>query len=882
MKHLVIVESPTKAKTIRKFLSDDYIVEACVGHIRDLPQSGSQIPAEFANSPWRTYGVDVDNDFAPVYVVNPDKTKLIRDLKEKLKLCDSLILATDEDREGESIAWHLLEVLKPSVPVKRMVFHEITKQAITEALKNTRQIDANLVEAQETRRVLDRLVGYTLSPVLWKKIAFGLSAGRVQSAALQMIVDREYERMNFRTAEYWDLQATFSHNAQQFDARLTEYNQMKIPSGKDFDEKTGKLQNPAKFIVITEQEAQKACANLRNTEWRVESIEQKAFSSKPPVPFITSTLQQEGSKRLGVTAKEVMGLAQGLYQEGLITYMRTDSPQLSDEATNAARAAVESAFGKKYLSDHPRKFESKKKSAQEAHEAIRPAGLEFTHPDNTGLTGEKLKLYTLIWQRTLACQMAEAQKQSTTIRIEAQGLDKAAAVFTCTGTQITFEGFLKLYAANDTNEGAVIPNLTKGALLPSPALTPARHDTKPPARFTDASIVQEMEDSGIGRPSTYASVINTLTSRAYMVRNRNTLVPTFTGLAVAKLMNEHFHDLVDPEFTSKMEDSLDKIAESQLDRSKYLTDFYLGENGLHALSIRKAKEIDGRTSKEVILPHIGPGMPIVIGKFGPFLSLNTEPPIKVSIQNSLAPADLTQEKLEESIKIKSDEHKSIGNDPATALPIFIRVGQYGPYVSRGEKDSAGDNYKAASIPAGVSPTSVTLAAALKFLSIPRELGLHPVDNEPIVARTGPRGPYIKWGKESRSLKDGDDIYEINMGRALELLAEEKKGSRRGPKLVRLIGQHPKDGQPIQVLDGKYGLYVKWNAVNATLPKTVKAEDVTMDVALELLQAKKGKPAKEPRTKRAAPKTAQKPKDLPKAAPTKTKAEPSTESQRKVV
>ncbi|MCX6119627.1 MAG: type I DNA topoisomerase [Proteobacteria bacterium] len=589
--YLVIVESPTKAKTIRKFLPKNFIVEASVGHIRDLPQSAADTPLKYKKEPWARLGINVDQDFEPLYIIPKDKTKIIADLKAKLKDADELYLATDEDREGESISWHLTEILKPKCPVKRMVFHEITKSAIESALKHTRQVDVKLVRAQETRRILDRLVGFTVSPVLWKKVAFGLSAGRVQSVALRLMVERERQRMRFKKANYWDVLADVAFSGKNFDARLIAIKDKRIAQGKDFDETTGMLKEAKDLLVLGEKEVQAIIGRVSKAAWTVTSVEEKQSTSKPSAPFITSTLQQEGSRKLHLSTRDVMRTAQSLYEQGFITYMRTDSPNLSQDALAEARVIVEKTYGKDYLSDAPRQFTAKSKGAQEAHEAIRPAGT-FTPPEKTGLTGKELDLYTLIWRRTLASQMSEAQKSSMSVRISADD-----ATFSATGTKIVFPGFLKAYdeglESGDASWGteALLPALKTGDALSLKEAAAQAHETKPPARFTEASIVQAMEKAGIGRPSTYASVISTLLDRKYVLRNSGALVPTFTGFAVTQLLEKHFDNLVDLEFTSKMEESLDEIAEGQLDHLKYLKEFYLGKKGLKEITDQKDKEI---------------------------------------------------------------------------------------------------------------------------------------------------------------------------------------------------------------------------------------------------------------------------------------------------
>ncbi|NDD92446.1 type I DNA topoisomerase, partial [bacterium] len=596
----------TKAKTIRKFLPKAYVVEASMGHVRDLPQSAADIPAALKAQEWTKIGVNVDEDFEPLYVVPKSKSKVIQDLKKKLKDAESVYLATDEDREGESIAWHLLEVLKPKVPVKRMVFHEITKTAIERALQEVRDVDSRLVRAQETRRILDRLVGYTLSPLIWKKIAFGLSAGRVQSVALRVIVERERQRLKFVKADYWDLEAELAKGSESFKAKLLSVKGKRIATGKDFDEDTGKLIAGKDVQLLDETDARKLRESLSSALFTVTSVEEKPSTSRPAPPFITSTLQQEANRKLGLSAKEAMRTAQSLYEEGFITYMRTDSPNLSQEALKAARGCVEDLYGKDYLSPEPRQYTSKARGAQEAHEAIRPAGSNFQHPKDTGLTGVHLALYDMIWKRTVASQMAEARKMTVTAKIEA-----GPAVFTASGTRIVFPGFIRAYVEGaDDPEAALedrevlLPDLTVKDTLKSKEIEALQHETKPPARFTEASLVQMLEKEGIGRPSTYASIIGTIVDRGYVRKIGAALVPTFTGFAVTQLLERHFDSLVDTGFTAKMEESLDEIAEGKIEYLPYLRSFYLGKSGLRERVKDQDKNINPEESRTVLLHHL--------------------------------------------------------------------------------------------------------------------------------------------------------------------------------------------------------------------------------------------------------------------------------------
>ena len=837
--YLVIVESPTKAKTIRKFLPKNFVVEASVGHIRDLPQSAADIPAKVKKEPWARIGINVDQNFEPLYIVPKEKAKIIAELKAKLKDADELYLATDEDREGESISWHLTEILKPKVPVKRMVFHEITKTAIEAALKNTRQLDEKLIRAQETRRILDRLVGFTVSPILWKKVAFGLSAGRVQSVALRLMVDRERQRMRFKKASYWDILAELGFDGKTFDARLLSIDTKRVAQGKDFDETTGLLKEDKDMIVLDEKAVRHHVEALKTTSWSVTSVEEKHSTSKPSAPFITSTLQQEGSRKLGLSTRDVMRTAQSLYEQGFITYMRTDSPTLSQEALGQARKIVELTYGKQYLSDGPRQFTAKSKGAQEAHEAIRPAG-DFTPPEKTGLGGKELELYTLIWRRTLASQMAEAQKSSMSIRIGA-----ANTVFGATGTKIIFPGFLKAYdealESGDASWGTetLLPPLKQGDKLKLAEMAPQSHETKPPARFTEASLVQAMEKAGIGRPSTYASVISTLFERKYTIKAQGAIIPTFTGFAVTQLLEKHFDRLVDLEFTSKMEESLDEIAEGQLDYLKYLKEFYFGAKGLKETAEAKDKEIDPKTSRSIDLPQLKGQLEIRIGRFGPYLVKTDEKDedtgVYASIPEDISPADLDLETSLKIIAAKAAGPVSIGTYPSTGEDIYVMAGRFGAYlqVGKASEDKKAPKPRRASIPRDKDLKDITLEEALKYLSLPRELGKNPDDGEEIWVFDGRFGPYVKSGANMRSLKKTDDKYTITFSRAVELLKEEKKG-RFGAKMLKDLGVHPANSKSMAIYEGKFGPYVKVGTVTVSLPKDADATAFTVDQAVALI------------------------------------------------
>lgn len=857
-KKLVIVESPTKGKTIKKFLPSDYVVEASFGHVRDLPQSAADIPAKIKHEEWTKLGVNMENDFDPLYIIPKDKTKRIRELKDLAKDADEIYLATDEDREGESISWHLLEVLKPKVPVKRMVFHEITKGAIEKALKNTRELDYKLVRAQETRRIMDRLVGYSLSPLIWKKIAFGLSAGRVQSVALKQIVDRERERMRFVRAEYWDIKGEFAKTKDKFEARLVSLDGKRIASGKDFEETTGKLKKDKDVLVLNEAEAKKLVEKLKGATFEVLSVEEKPLTSKPSPPYITSTLQQEANRKLGWGARDTMRTAQQLYEQGFITYMRTDSPSLSQQAIEAARSQVNELFGKEYLSDEVRQFSAKAKGAQEAHEAIRPAGSEFVHPKDTGLSGPQLKLYELIWKRTLASQMALAQKQSMTVKVESKG-----AEFSASGTRIVFPGYMRVYVeGSDDPEAAledqevILPELKVKDLVKSENLAIDAHETKAPSRYTEAALVQVLEKEGIGRPSTYASIISTLLDRSYVFKNGNALTPTFTGFAVTQLLEKHFGELVDSGFTSKMEASLDEIAEGRLEHLPYLKNFFLGSNGLIKQVELKEKKIDPEESRSIDLSHLK-GVDVKVGRYGAYMikpskSGKKKDDIHASIPETMAPSELSRSQVDELMRVAEEGPRPFGKDPKSGLNIYLLTGRYGPYFQLGEQEEGSEvKPRRAQLPKGKAPSEVTLDDALMCLSLPRTLGLHPDTKKPIQANLGRFGPFVVHEKDFRSLKKDDDVYTVGLSRALELLSEEKKG-RGGNKLLRTVCEHPIDKKPVEVFVGRFGPYVKHGKINATVPKDLDPEKLTQEQALSLLVAKGGKGAKTSAPKSTVP------------------------------
>ena len=829
-KYLVIVESPTKAKTIRKFLPKNYIVEASMGHVRDLPQSATAIPAKLKKEEWAKLGVNVKEDFAPLYVVPKGKSKIVTALRKQLKECSMLYLATDEDREGESISWHLVQLLKPKVPVKRMVFHEITKKAIMKALENTREIDHQLVQAQEARRVVDRLYGYTLSPLIWKKLAYGLSAGRVQSSGLRLICEREKERRRFVKADYSSIKAELLKDGKKLEARLTNYKDKRLAIGKDFDELTGKLKKDAKVMHLEKEVTEKLAKTLSKQSYKVTSVIEKESKQNPSIPFITSTLQMEGVRKLGLSAKMTMRMAQKLYEEGLITYMRTDSPNLSSEAINAARDCVEKLYGKEFLSEKPRQYKSKTKGAQEAHEAIRPAGAEFKHPDEINFTGKEKALYELIWKRTMATQMAPALKANMTIKIKTDDCE-----FTANGSRIVFPGFLRVYvegkddpdAALDDKE-VILPKMSDGVVLKVDGSMANHHETKPPARFTEASIVQRLEKEGIGRPSTYASIIGTIQDRGYVRKEGSSLIPSFTGMAVIHLLETYFSNFIDYSFTSDMENSLDSIAYGEMDRLDYLKKFYSGKGGLKSKVEKQEEKIDPKEMRSIHLENFDKEIDIKIGRYGPYVIVGGKgsEEVHASIPEEIAPADLKPEQVLELIEIQKRGPVPIGHHPDNGEPIFCLVGRYGPYLQQGEKTEENPKPRRASLPKTISTKDIPLEVAVKLLSLPRDLGNHPETGKPVLVNNGRFGPYVLHDGEFRSLKKEDDVYTVEFDRAMEVLKEEKKG-RRGATKLKDYGQHPKKKKKVALYDGKYGVYLKFGTKNIGLPEDLKDKEKAM-------------------------------------------------------
>lgn len=881
---LVIVESPTKAKTIRKFLGKDYVVESCMGHIRDLPQSAKDIPEKVKKEKWAQLGVNVDKNFEPLYCVPKDKTKVVKNLKDKLEEASELYLATDEDREGESISWHLLEVLKPKVPTKRMVFHEITKDAIQKALKDTREIDFNLVRAQEARRVLDRLVGYTISPLLWKKVAYGLSAGRVQSVAVRLIVERELERVRFKKSSYWGVLAELSKDGVNFESRLQQYKNQRVATGKDFDGLTGQLTAGKDVLVLDEKTAGKLSMDLKSGNWQVTDVEEKPTFRKPAPPFITSTLQQESNRKLGLSSRETMQVAQKLYEQGFITYMRTDSTFLSNEALTASRDCIESKYGKEYLTPQPRNYAAKKvKGAQEAHEAIRPAGNQFMDPDETGLTGTQFRLYDLIWKRTIASQMVDARQKQVSAKITV-----GDALFGASGMTIEFPGFLRAYVEGSDDPEADLaerevrlPALKVKDGVKCAKLDPTSHETKPPARYTEASLVQTMEKEGIGRPSTYASVIGTIIDRGYVRKNGTALVPTFTAMIVSKLLSQYLSQYVDLGFTSEMEQSLDNIADGELDWESYLASVYKGPKGLRAMVDNQGDKIDPNEARTMTLEGMDK-YKFHVGRYGAYVTTQRDgEDVSASLPDNESPADITPEIAEKLIDQKINGADSLGNDPETDLPVYVLNGRYGPYVQLGDVTPEDDKPKRASLPPGTQPEQVDLAMALSLLSLPKTLGTHPGTGKEIKAGLGRFGPFVVHDGDYRSIPKGESIFNITFEKAMEMLAQPKKGRGRAAPLKEL-GAHPETGDAIQVFNGPYGPYIKSGKVNASLPEGATPDTVTLEQAVALINEKgpakgkgKGKAKAAPKAKAAkaaGEKTAPKKPALKKAATAKEKAE----------
>jgi DNA topoisomerase-1 len=898
---LVIVESPTKSRTIGGLLGADYEVVSSIGHIRDLPQP-SEMPADKREGSLGKFAVDVENGFEPYYVVSPEKKKVVAEIKASLKNATEVYLATDEDREGEAIAWHLLEVLKPKVPVKRLAFHEITPEGIQRALDNPREVDMELVQAQEARRVLDRLYGYEVSPVLWRKVASGLSAGRVQSIALRLVVDRERERMAFSTAEFWDVRASFVATmgpdaGRTFDARLTTVDGKRVATGRDFDDK-GALKSDG-VAHVTSALAGALASGLASAEFAVVSVESKPYTRKPAAPFITSSLIQEASSKLRLGARESMRVAQGLYERGYITYMRTDSPILSGEAVRAARAQAAELYGAETVSEAPRVYASSDANAQEAHEAIRPAGDRFKTPASVAgeLRGDEFRLYDLIWKRTVASQMKDAKGTTSTVRVGAESAAHHAVEFSASGTIITFPGFLAAYeesqessryeeeerAVKVDGDDARLPRLEEGQAVRSDTLEPTSHRTTPPPRFTQGSMIKELEERKFGRPSTYAATVDLIVARQYVRIDRQALIPTWIAFSIVGLMEKHFDWLIDYDFTADMELGLDRIAAGELDRRDWLSDFYLGtgssehgrQEGLKHL-VDGLGAIDARAINTF---ELGDGIAVRVGKFGPYVerTVNGEPE-RASVPEDLAPDELTVAKALELLSSQGGEDRVLGIHPETGHTIVAKSGRYGPYVT--ELLAEGDKAKPAtgSLFASMSVDTVTLEQAVTLLSLPRVVGVDPATDEEITAQNGRYGPYLRKGTDSRTLESEDQILTMTLEGALAIYAEPKRGRGRPtvPPLKEL-GTDPTNEKPVVIKEGRFGAYITDGETNITVPRGETVDGMTHERAVELLAEKRAKgptakkrrsPAKKAPVKKAVVKKAV----VKKAAATKPKPE----------
>jgi DNA topoisomerase-1 len=856
-KPLVIVESPAKAKTIAGFLGRDYMVESSIGHIRDLPRSAKEVPAAYKGESWARLAVDVDNDFKPLYVIPAEKKQQVIKLKTALKDASELYLATDEDREGESIAWHLLEVLSPRVPVRRMVFHEITRAAIEQAVAASRDLDRRMVDAQEARRVLDRLVGWDVSEVLWKKVMPRLSAGRVQSVATRLVVERERLRMAFRPAGWWGLEGRFAAKGMTFGANLLEVDGKRVATGRDFDDATGALSATSNAQVLNESDARGLAEQLAGVPFAVASVQSSNFTQKPYAPFITSTLQQEAGRKLRFGASRTMAVAQRLYERGYITYMRTDSTNLSEQAIVAARQQARELYGPEYVPDQPRTYERKVKNAQEAHEAIRPAGERFRTPDEvrSELDADEIRVYDLVWKRTVASQMADARGRRVALRMNATAPGGATAladsgsrqvVFSANGRTIEFPGFLRAYVEGADDPDAELedrevqlPAVVEGDGVECNQLDPSGHTTQPPARFTEASLVKEMESRGIGRPSTYASIITTIQDRGYAWRKGGALVPSWTAFAVIQLLERHFAHLVDYDFTAKMEEDLDDIARGEREPVPWLRKFYFGNGtaGLKSLVDDRLPEIDAREVNSIPIGTDADGNLIVVrvGRYGPYLSRGEE---TAPLPDELPPDELTIDFASELLAKGKPEGRVVGTDPQTGLEIVARDGRYGPYVQLGEmEEGAKKKPKTASLFKTMSVESVTLEEALQLLSLPRVVGVDDEGQE-VTAQNGRFGPYLKKGTDTRSLASEEDLFAVTLDEAKALFAEPKRGRGRSqPSVLHELGADPDNEQPIRVLAGRFGPYVTNGEVNASLPRGADPAELKLEEAVAMLRAK---------------------------------------------
>ena len=885
---LVIVESPAKARTIAGYLGDDYVVESSIGHVRDLPKKAAEVPESHKSEKWaRQLGIDVDNDFKPLYVVSEDKKSHVKKLKALLKDASELVLATDEDREGEAIAWHLLEVLNPRIPVKRMVFHEITPEAIRRAIDSPRELDRRLVDAQEARRLLDRLFGYEVSPVLWKKVKPRLSAGRVQSVATRIVVERERERMAFRSANYWDVTGTFASGEERpFTALLLELDDQRIATGKDFAQ-NGVL-TKADVVHLDEEGARAVAADVKDQPATVRSREAKPYRRRPAAPFITSTYQQEASRKLRLSSAQAMRVAQGLYERGFITYMRTDSTTLSDTAVEAARSQITERYGAEYVPEAPRSYQKKVKNAQEAHEAIRPSGDTFRTPEEVAgeLNNQDRQVYELIWQRTVASQMTDATGETVTLRLSVDGRTGRNALFSTSGTVITHQGFLKVYVestdeddeSEEDAEQKRLPALYEGDSAQLTEVDVAGHDTQAPARYTEASLVKRLEELGVGRPSTYASIMGTIQARGYAWKRGTALVPSFLAFAVVTLLEQHFPDLVDYAFTAQMENDLDKIASGTEEPVPWLSQFYFGAEdypGLRDKVNDRLGEIDARAINSIPIGADSDGVAIVarVGQYGPYLQRGED---TKSIPDEIAPDELTPERAEEILSVP--DLIPLGDHPETGLPVIVKDGKFGPYIQMGDyEDDSDEPPQRSSLFEGMEMGTVTLEQAVQLLTIPRVVGVDPNDGLEIVARNGRFGPYIEKGEkgeeghDTRSFESEADLLTMGVPQALELFAQPKR--RRGQKAtgpLKKLGIDPVTDKEVVVKDGRFGEYVTDGEVNASLQTGDSVERIDIMRASELLTIRRQKLELAPPKKKAAKKKATKKKATKKKA-TKKKA-----------
>jgi DNA topoisomerase-1 len=908
-KPLVIVESPSKARTISRFLGDDYVVESSIGHIRDLPRGASDVPAAYKGEAWARLGVDVDNGFKPLYVVSPGKKDQVAKLKSLVRGASEVYLATDEDREGESIAWHLLEVLNPQVPVRRMVFHEITRAAIQRAVEEWRDLDRRLVDAQETRRILDRLYGYEVSPVLWRKVAPNLSAGRVQSVATRLVVERERARMRFHVASFWDIAGRFAKtagegdDAGEFGATLVGVAGRRVATGRDFDERGGLTRNDV--VLLDEARARGLAADLGDADFAVRTVEERPWRRSPYPPFMTSTLQQEAGRKLRFSSAKTMSVAQSLYESGYITYMRTDSTTLSDQALQAARNQARQLYGDQYVPAQPRRYDKKVKNAQEAHEAIRPAGETFATPQETRLSGDERRLYELVWMRTVASQMADAVGQGVQVRLGATTSAGEDTEWATSGRVITFPGFLRAYVEGSDDPDAELedrevrlPRLVVGDTLDLRSLSPEGHATQPPARYTEASLVKALEELGVGRPSTYSSIIDTILNRGYVWKKGSALVPTWTAFAVTGLLEQHFAKLVDYGFTAGMEEDLDEIARGDEESVPWLTRFYFGDggpdqaqpvagdggdDGLKRMVHDRLDQIDALEVNSIPIGDGTSDIVVRVGRYGPYLQAGDR---RVSVPEDLTPDELSVARANELLEAPPATDRELGADPETSLPVLVRNGRFGTYVQLGRAEDVEGKPRTASLLRTMTPESVTLDDALRLLTLPRTVGVDPTNNEPIVAENGRYGPYLRRGgtdsRETRSLDSEEQLFTVTLDEAVALFAQPK--TRRGQTSAAPLaefGTDPVSGGVITLKEGRFGPYVTDGATNASLRKGDTLATMTNERAAELLAARRARVAEEgpSRGRKSAGRSASATKAAPKKTATKAGAAKKTAAKK---